>query len=114
MDNDHAKYYQALRDQNVRLEEQIQGKREHGLLSEPRFGAKTSLKEFLDKTRIPREPDWVALPEGGPGDAGNGKDAKGLARLLIPERCLRVDPVRVANGQSRPGRESESSPGQAV
>ena len=76
----------------------------------PRLGAKTSLKEFLDK--FPKKPDWVALPEGD--GAGDGKAANGLAGLPIPEGCLRVEPVGVANGQSGPGWESESSPGPAV
>jgi hypothetical protein len=37
VDNGHTEYYQALRDQDVRREEQIQGKRE---FMEAAFGAK--------------------------------------------------------------------------
>ncbi len=49
-------------------EGEIQGNEEHGLISEPRFGAKTSLKEFLDK--IPKEPDpcWESESSLGPAE----------------------------------------------
>jgi hypothetical protein len=59
----HAKHDQALMDHrdNVRREEEVPGKEEYGLPSGPSFGAKTLLKEFLDK--IPKEPDWVDLPD---------------------------------------------------
>ena len=106
----HAKYDQALMDHDVGKGKENQGEEDHGVQFKPRLGAKTTLKVFLDK--YPKEPDWVARPEGDYD--GDGKDANGLAGLPIPEGCLRVNPVRVANGQSGPGWESESSPGPAV
>ena len=73
----------------------------------------------MEETTTEEDPDWVSPSEGIKagdelGDQKVNKDASGHTRLPIPEGCLRVDPVRVANGQSGPGSESESSPGPAV
>ena len=83
MEAAHAKYYQALMDHDVRKEQENQGER---VQFKPRLGARTSLKEFLDKVTKEPEQDcqWVAQPEGG--YAGDGKDAH--LRWLTRERHI--------------------------